>query len=519
MDTKDAPKPRRPLPQQPVHSSVRPASDPHFYSQQSSSLAPSLSSSSPPPLAPTRPKSHGSSLTTYHPPPSPPPSYVRADNSPFREPELITEEPITVQGSMPELIPHSTWHPDSAYENHPDWANAGPTWGDPTMEAWQPNLSSEWPSDSFDPTTYMAHHNYVVKMVEIDARDYNEELNWWNADIRATHRRPGPGILPPVLTDSLHNSEHALLSVLVLPPDIKPRPDPTTSISSSASQQQANPQTVPPLIPPSEDDVRTAVPHPHSYYCRRHNGWVILAWKSSSMLPPLSKSFLKNNPNPLPDPIRRRKVISCIGDGEQPFGQLNKTHHFHVYEKAVDSHQLSPPFRRAAWEKAGRMKEKRRAMTISAEETDFERLQKMEDDVLPTEETEGDLLDLYVCCQCSLHCVASAVVAGVIHIKYVEELVRDKLSNPLPGKSGPVGVVTAWETLLRSDTFCVSLVFLIRVPTGSSKTSYGGGRTAPSPSIALRSNKSLVGIPSCESNFGLGYILFSILTYIKRENI
>lgn len=66
----------------------------------------------------------------------------------------------------------------------------------------------------------------------------------------------------------------------------------------------------------------------------------------------------------------------------------------------------------------------------------------------PNEIEEGDLLDLYICCQCSLYCVASDVIPGVISSKYVDEFVRNKKENPAPGKSVEESVMSGWETVL-----------------------------------------------------------------------
>ena len=104
----------------------------------------------------------------------------------------------------------------------------------------------------------------------------------------------------------------------------------------------------PPIAQRLEDEIRTAVPHPNAYYCPKDNAWVILSWKSSSVTPPLAHSFV-NSQNALPDRARRRLTGSCIEE-DQPFGKTNKTHHFHKYEKAVDSHKLTPPFRQDEWQ-------------------------------------------------------------------------------------------------------------------------------------------------------------------------
>jgi ubiquitin carboxyl-terminal hydrolase 25/28 len=124
---------------------------------------------------------------------------------------------------------------------------------------------------------------------------------------------------------------------------------------------------------------------------------------------------------------------------------MNKTHHFHKYEKAVDSHKLTPPF----CQECESLKLKRRAGAIIHPDLDINAM-KVDDDMevieKKTGDDEGKLLDLYVCCQCSFYCVASGVIPGVIPRKYIDEVIRDKRSNPPVGKTGDQAVVSALET-------------------------------------------------------------------------
>ena len=260
----------------------------------------------------------------------------------------------------------------------------------------------------------------------IDGRVDHEEIDWWNPNEREKYNRPGPGILSPVLAEELHDPNHSLFSINVVPP-----------LVFIASEDQLS-------TPSTEDEIRMAVPHPDAYYCPKDNGWVILSWKSS---PPLARSFV-NGPNTLPDQARRRLTGSCIEE-DQPFGKMNKTHHFHKYEKAVDSHKLTPPFRQDEWQIFESLKLKRRAATIMPPDLDINTV-RVDDDIevleKKTGDDEGKLLDLYVCCQCSFYCVASGVIPGVIPRKYIDEVIRDKRSNPPVGKTGDQAVVSALDT-------------------------------------------------------------------------
>ena len=452
MDTRDntrALKPRRPLPtptSSPKPSSpvalVTPIPPANFYA----------SHSDPPPL-PTRPRNIGSAHTTYLAPPTPPPNYGAHDT--FREPELITEEPISADEPVPELIPQEQ---DAWYNSH--WSEQAPWDSSPRTTTWD---LKDWGKDS-DPRWPGYYSSYASKSIAIDGRDEEEEKRWWDPAVRDKCSRPGPGILPPILADLLHNSEHSLFSVSVTPPDLKP-PEisatlghPSGSREPTLDGQTGTSSTFPytqhshPPPPPTPDDVRTAVPHPNAYYCTKDNGWVLLLWKSSSVFPPLARSFRQSAHLPFPDQSRRKRTGSCIGEDEQPFGQVNRTHHFHVYQKAVDAHDLNPPFYRNDWEKAAKVKHMRRTKTIHMEGYDSQKLQtladeKMEEDLL--EEEEGDLLDLYVCCQCSFYCVASSVIPGVVSRRILDDFLRDKREHPPIGKSKEVAVYSALETILK----------------------------------------------------------------------
>jgi ubiquitin carboxyl-terminal hydrolase 25/28 len=163
------------------------------------------------------------------------------------------------------------------------------------------------------------------------------------------------------------------------------------------------------------------------------------------MQPPLAQSFSASQHPPLPDLNRRKRIVSCIGDTEETFGRLNKTHHFHKYGKAIDAHKLTPPFRRDDWDLEC-LKMKRRVQTVI--DSDWQDLKGLGASEGSNEPEEGKLLDLYVCCQCSFYCVASGIIPGVIPRKYFDEFVRDKRENPPPGKTGEQAIVQAFETIL-----------------------------------------------------------------------
>ena len=64
------------------------------------------------------------------------------------------------------------------------------------------------------------------------------------------------------------------------------------------------------------------------------------------------------------------------------------------------------------------------------------------------EEQAVNLLDLYLCCQCSLYVVCSDVIPGVIPARYIEDFVSEKSQHPPVGKTAEQAVHQAWETVL-----------------------------------------------------------------------
>ncbi|KAF8641193.1 hypothetical protein AX17_000828 [Amanita inopinata Kibby_2008] len=410
----------------------------------------------------------GSGHTTYL-PPSDPPSYAstsQSGTSSFPEPQLMVEDSVMQEDDIvglmhPDGTQHSTNDGDNNWNNSnwnsdiaKGWAGDDSMWNNygPPPSAWTDGGTNTL---GLEPLDYLSASKDTE--IQIDGRSNYEELNWWDAAVRQNCQRPGPGMLPPVLSDELHDADHSLFSVTVTPPNIplpvttptstetKPNP-PIAPSGLSQDDASASSTTIAASVQPTEEDVRTAVPHPNAYYCPRENGWVILSWKSSSVSPPLAKSFVEAPHTHLPDLNRRKRIASCIGDGEQSFGQYNKTHHFHKYERAIDAHKLTPSFRRDEWDQE-LLKIKRRTQRV-VDNLDLQELQSLEDVKDEEELTEGKLLDLYVCCQCSFYCVASGIIPGVIPRKYFDEFVRDRRENPPPGKNGEQAVVQAFETIL-----------------------------------------------------------------------
>jgi ubiquitin carboxyl-terminal hydrolase 25/28 len=343
----------------------------------------------------------GSTFTSFIPP--------EKHANEYREPELVT-----AQGKGVDPAPRSTEFSDTGEGCWPteEWNQ------EYDISAWNNGgASSSW-NDNFS-----GGNNYYSKSsidVSIDGRSEYEEKNWWDSGVRITNKRPGAGILPPVLLEDVHDSEHSLFSINITGLPRQP--------SESLRTSSPTPSTALYSPPPPLDEVRTSVPHPNAYFCPRDNGWVILSWKSSSIDPPLAASFDKCDHPPLPDQARRKETVSCVAEDG---GQLNLTHHFHKYFKAVDAHKLTPPLKMDEWEVENARTPNKDATT---------------DDMQSQE--EGMLLDLYVCCQCSFYFVASDLISGVIPRRHMDGFVKDKRSNPPPGKTGEQAAVIALETIM-----------------------------------------------------------------------
>ena len=62
-------------------------------------------------------------------------------------------------------------------------------------------------------------------------------------------------------------------------------------------------------------------------------------------------------------------------------------------------------------------------------------------------ESETVLLDLFICCQCSVYCLVSRVIPGVIPLKLMEEFTKEKMDNPRVDVTRRASALQAWETV------------------------------------------------------------------------
>jgi len=377
--------------------------------------AASRKDSIPAPNLPPRPAGAGSNSTKYmmtppadsHESPKPPSYSPSHDTSDYREPVLVSEEPVTTSAIDPVTSADNGW--DIRSWDNPD-------------DPWRNGNAVNWDTADWGSTTTPAASSWNTQSL-ISNRNLDEELVWWNPVVREQHQRPGPGILATVLQEKLHDGDHTLYSVKASPPSSlasEPPPAPTTETQSAA----VGPSTSAGLFAKAEEEVRISVPHPNAYYCPKENGWVLLAWKSSSIVPPLSATYLHTE-HAYPIPRQRdRTDLNCLDAETLSFGSQNKTHHFHSYESSVDSLKLSPPYRPIDWTKPPLQSDT-----------------SMPVDTQP--DAEGMLLNLHMCCQCSFYCVASPCISGVIPIALWDQFVKDRHGNPQVGQNAQQAVYQA----------------------------------------------------------------------------
>ncbi|KAI0031039.1 hypothetical protein K488DRAFT_25458, partial [Vararia minispora EC-137] len=230
----------------------------------------------------------------------------------------------------------------------------------------------------------------------ISGRSADEETRWWDpAAAPARALRPGSGVLAVALAERAHNPEHTLYAVQVECPRSTHASRPSTSSEPPEAAVDPSPPPPPPPNVPMDAELRAALPHPDALYCRKHNGWALLTITSSGTPPPLAPAFLAANPAVVVP--HRAAPASCVDS------RTDATHHFHVFERAV----------------AG----------------------------LPDDDP---LLDLSVCCQCSTRVLCSDVVPGVVPVRLLDELMREKAGAPPPAlaRVPETAVLVAVETII-----------------------------------------------------------------------
>jgi ubiquitin carboxyl-terminal hydrolase 25/28 len=67
---------------------------------------------------------------------------------------------------------------------------------------------------------------------------------------------------------------------------------------------------------------------------------------------------------------------------------------------------------------------------------------------LPEGHVKDKLHDLYVCRQCSIYCIVSGAMSGILALKYAEDFAKYRYKHPFIGRQPDNSVVSGWETLI-----------------------------------------------------------------------
>jgi ubiquitin carboxyl-terminal hydrolase 25/28 len=269
----------------------------------------------------------------------------------------------------------------------------------------------------------------------------DEEANesmWWNPAKRDALKPLGPGMLPVLATSTIHHDSHELSKPSVTIPDIP------QSSSSEVTYQ-----------PPTADEVREAIPHPNAYYCAKCNGWVIVQ-KTRTTNPPIYATY-KNDCPDLHFPTTRslQRDVDCNSQSTTPFNlRPDSAHHYHLYQDAIPSTAINPPFRRGSWESPASLPQKVVSFHLPPKEYFWRHPTSVMLNLDPQAEHAGievgvDYLDLYACCQCMTNIyVTRQTIPGVVSPRLLADLQRERSIND---KSG-VRASIAFEFILKSVT-------------------------------------------------------------------
>ncbi|KAH8794588.1 hypothetical protein DL96DRAFT_1305190 [Flagelloscypha sp. PMI_526] len=219
-----------------------------------------------------------------------------------------------------------------------------------------------------------------------------EGANWRNSKVQDQYFAPGPGILAPLLPGAGNVVDHELFAIkVVIPPKLNQHPLSMSYTPRSQSPSNLNSFSVH-SPPPLEDELRAAVLHPDAYYSPKHGSWILLSWSKSKRPPPVIPLYPQED---ILNAVFRREERGASLDCNDSLDR-SRTHHFHKFPSAVDPTRLDPPY------KPG------------------------------DSESFTSPLDLYVCCQCQIHLIASSfsqpVVPQSLWNAFLEE--RRRLSRP-----------------------------------------------------------------------------------------
>ncbi|KIK71437.1 hypothetical protein GYMLUDRAFT_52515 [Collybiopsis luxurians FD-317 M1] len=322
--------------------------------------------------------------------------------------------------------------------------------------------------------------------IRISNRTPADEERFWDQEYIASKYYPGPGMLAPVVCEEIGKvvKDSEIFKVEVQKVELSsgsssisgastpsspasrrnsssPPPAPTSEHPPKPPKpsKSSPPKFDPYHVPPSREELQSALPHPNAYYSPKENAWMLLYWGSSSSLPPLAKGFttpqtVKNTSvqpscyHSLPDQKKRLEGVNCLEEEDEVDNTImgngkteaemkrkrNLTHHYHKYAQAVDASKLDIPFplRAPAYPRkssSARRKQSKRGGTLFEESMNLDAIQEAvessgegdssdagvfadtfvdEPVELPNSVQESPLLlDLYLCCQCSFYVLVS----------------------------------------------------------------------------------------------------------------
>ncbi|KZV93553.1 hypothetical protein EXIGLDRAFT_835623 [Exidia glandulosa HHB12029] len=240
----------------------------------------------------------------------------------------------------------------------------------------------------------------------------DEYAHWWDRT-RHLPRAHAPGMLPPLLAQTLRLAHPAFARVTVDPPTM-------TQVWGSMEPLHLNP--IP--LPPDDTDWYKARPHRDAMYVFESHSWVVMSVRSRKALPGVvnlrnreEEKFLGR------DAVEERlEVPVCHSSTTDEDGTgTGRPHHFHRFMDAVPfgaSHTdtVHDDASSCAWERT--------------------RLPRA--------------LDLYACCVCSTHVLVSERIPGIIPSELLDKLRAERAAFPKTkaGHSVEDRVVRALETII-----------------------------------------------------------------------
>ncbi|QRV94703.1 ubiquitin carboxyl-terminal hydrolase [Ceratobasidium sp. AG-Ba] len=410
----------------------------------------------------------------------------------------------------PEAVPI----PESDTEGWGDSTKLG-GWGEPKgnipwMTPWEikPEDGKNWESDTRSQDGWG-----TLGVLGTDDAWKDDSDKWWDKDLPSNKKKPGPGMIAPRVIEAIHDSDHILYEVVITgnpttepsnplspkssitatgalnsPRTLAPAAFPTSPVTpvdpigamapaSSADAPDATTQPTSetpdePHVPPTQEELRDAIPHPSALFCRRHYGWVIMSATVASATASHLGTHWCSAPDKrplfdkLPDPaLRKDKDCSEASPETVPYPTTNwsskpeyRMHHFHMYKNVVAGSGLYPPLKRPLSAVSPRPV----IPTTSDGDVEMESASQVQEtqeagnDVAPQASWEWapveEHLDLYVCCQCKTQVICSpagGVIPCTIPSQVMESYIADRGSQPKPNQTKEQSVLSSLEMLLR----------------------------------------------------------------------